>query len=166
MLVRTYVCSPQHLNIMALFLGLHSSYLYQIVRNYLRNIIASEKFFKIFNSFWDICHVLIFWQKKWSKINFFWNFFVLNLHTRKLYQIVGNYIRNIIASEKFFKIIDSFWDICHVLIFWLRKILGSKIQFFFSENFDFVPSHNKFIPNCGELHKECYCFKEIFQNNW
>ena len=42
---------------------------------------------------------------------------------------------------------------------WEQKLI------FFSENFDFVPSHNKFIPNCGELHKECYCFKEISQNN-
>ena len=132
--VSTYVCSPQHLNIMALFLGLHTSYLYQVVRNCLRNIIASEKFFKIFNSFWDICHVLIFWLRKkmGAKIDFFFlRTLILNLDTIKLYQIVRNYLRNIIASEKFFKIIDSFWDICHVLIFWLRKNLGSKIWFFF-----------------------------------
>ena len=106
MLVRTYVCSPQHLNIMALFLGLHTSYLYQVVRNCLRNIIASEKFFKIFN---------------------------------------------------------SFWDICHVLIFWLRKKMGAKIDFF-SENFNFEPRHNKVISNCGELHKEYFCPRKVFQN--
>ena len=29
-----------------------------------------------------------------------------------------------------------------------------KQKFFFSENFDFVPRHNKVILNCGELHKE------------
>ena len=44
-----------------------------------------------------------------------------------------------------------------------EKIWGIKFGFF-SENFNFVPSHNKFIPNCGKLHKECYCFKKIFQN--
>ena len=147
-------------------LNLDTIKLHQIVGNYIRNIIVPEKFFKIFDRFWDICHVLIFWHRKKLKQNYFLFFFVLNLAPIKLRQIVGNYIRNIIAPERFFKIFDRFWDFCHVLIFWHRKNLGSKIRFFFSENFNFLPSHNKFIQNCGELHKECYCFKEIFQNNW
>ena len=46
--VSMYVCSPQHLNIMALFLGLHASYLYQDVSYYTRNIIVSKRFFKMF----------------------------------------------------------------------------------------------------------------------
>ena len=68
--------------------------------------------------------------------------------TIKLYQSVGNRIRNIIVLKTFFKIFNSFWDIYHVLIFWLRKKIGAKFDFF-SKNFNFVPSHNKVILNCG-----------------
>ena len=49
--VHMYVYLPNHLKIVALFLGLDTSYLYQVVRNYIRNIIVSKRFVKIFNSF-------------------------------------------------------------------------------------------------------------------
>ena len=48
-------------------------------------------------------------EKKWEqKLIFFLRTLILNLDTIKLYQIVGNYIRNIIAPERFFKIFDRF----------------------------------------------------------
>ena len=75
----------------------------------------------------------IFWfsdKKNGAKLIFFWNFFVLNRDTIKVHQILGNYIKNIIAPERLFKIFDRFWDIYHVLIFWFRKKMKQNYFFF------------------------------------
>ena len=90
--------------------------------------------FEIFAMFWFSDK-----KKNGAKLIFFKTFFVLYLDTIKVHQIVGNYIRNIIAPERFSKIFDRFWDVCHVLIFWQKN--AAKLIFFWIF-FCFKPRHN------------------------
>ena len=68
----------------------------------------------------------------------------------------------LLLQKDFSKYLIGFEIFAMFLFFDIEKN-GVKFDFF-SENFSFIPSHNKFIPNCGDLHKECYCFIKIFQN--
>ena len=56
-------------------------------------------------------------KKLEQKLIFFVRTLILNLDSMKLLQTVGNYIRNVIALKRFFKIFGGFWDI------WLKKWL-------------------------------------------
>ena len=52
------------------------------------------------------CFDFLTQKKKWRKNNFFLKFFSFEPRHNQLYQIVGNNIRNVFVSKRFFKIFD------------------------------------------------------------